>query len=196
MIFSNPSFPNTIFWVSDKLAIYRLDTTDLLNSTNIKKPQKLKLAPETMINELQVHPVLPLIFAGCADGVIRVYNYDTLEEYNPYQVKDKAQSSMTTLNFTTTGDFLLSGDDQGTVMIWDSAQVTKRTEGMLQNSLRTTLYPIVSAKWFTYKPFSETYRFVCLVQDCTAQLYQFQFADGNSFGRPGKSQIKSKINLL
>ena len=125
-----------------------------------------------------------------------MFNYENFEEYNPFQLKDKQNLSMTTLNFTISGDFLLSGDEQGTVMIWNTNKVTNKTEGTLQNTIRTTLYPIVSAKWFTYKPFSESYRFVCLVQDCTAQLYQFQFADGNSFGRPGKSKIKSKINLL
>jgi hypothetical protein len=103
---------------------------------------------------------------------------------------------MTTINFTISGDYLLSGDEQGAVMIWNSTNVNDSKEVKLENSLRTTLYPIVSAKWFTYKPFSETYRFVCLVQDCTAQLYQFQFADTSSYARVGKTRLKSKINLL
>lgn len=103
---------------------------------------------------------------------------------------------MTTINFTLSGDFLLSGDEQGGVMIWNSSRISNSVEGNLENSLRTTLYPIVSAKWFTYKPFSENYRFVCLVQDCTAQLYQFQFADSSTYDRPGKAKLKSKINLL
>jgi hypothetical protein len=111
-------------------------------------------------------------------------------------MKDKKTISITTINFTTSGDFLLSGDSEGGVVIWNSSSINSRTEGVPENSLRTTLFPIVSAKWFTYKPFSESYRFVCLVQDCTAQIYQFQFADGNSYGRPGMAKIKSKINLL
>ena len=152
---------------------------------------------EAMINEIQVHPNYPLLFLACADGIIRVFNYNTMDEYPSFQLKDKKQHcSITTLNFTLSGDFLLSGDEQGTVMIWNSDKINKSTEGNVENSIRTTLYPIVSAKWFTYRPFSENYRFVCLVQDCTAQLYQFQFADTSSYSRAEKSRLKSKINLL
>ena len=58
-------------------------------------------------------------------------------------------------------------------MIWNSDKINKSTEGNVEN-----------------------YRFVCLVQDCTAQLYQFQFADTSSYSRAEKSRLKSKINLL
>ena len=187
---------DTIFWITDKLTIYTLDAKDLMSATNVKKPKKLKLAQEIMINEIQVHPNYPLLYVACADGHIRVWNYENLNEYPSLKLKDKQPFSMTTINFSPKGDFLLSGDEQGGVMIWNSNQMTSENTGKLENSLRTTLYPIVAAKWFTYKPFSETYRFVCLVQDCTAQLYQFQFADSSSYSRPGMEKIKSKINLL
>ena len=63
-IFTSPAHPGTIFWVTDKLAIYKFSTHDLLGATNIKKPQKFKLATDAMINEIQVHPTLPLLFVA------------------------------------------------------------------------------------------------------------------------------------
>ena len=193
-IFLNPQYQNTIFWVTDKLTIYKLNTRDFLDILNIKKPMKLKYTGEPLINEIQLHPTLTLLFAACSDGYIRVWNYEDGTEYPSFKIKDKDPCSMTTINFAPKGDFLLSGDEQGAVMIWNS--IGDNNDYELENSLRTTLYPIVSARWFTYRPFSESYRFVCLVQDCTAQLYQFQFIENNSFSRTQKSKLKSKINLL
>ena len=44
---------------------------------------------EAMINEIQVHPNYPLLFLACADGIIRVFNYNTMDEYPSFQLKDK-----------------------------------------------------------------------------------------------------------
>jgi hypothetical protein len=63
-LFSTHLVPNTIFWVTDKLTIYTFDTRDLLSSTNIKKPKKLNLPKDVFINEIQIHPTMPLIFAA------------------------------------------------------------------------------------------------------------------------------------
>jgi hypothetical protein len=63
--------------------------------------------------------------------------------------------------------------------------------------------PIISCRWFSYKPFAENYRFVTLVKDGSAMLYQFQFVDRKAKshlyshgGANATKQVKSKINLL
>ena len=165
-IFAHPQINNTVLWVTDKLTIYKLNTRDYLDILNVKKPTKLKYSGDALINEIQLHPTLTLLFAACADGYIRIWNYEDGTEYPSFKIKDKDPWSMTTINFAPKGDFLLSGDEQGAVMIWNS--ISDANEFELENSLRTTLYPIVSARWFRYKPFSESYRFVYLVQDWTA----------------------------
>lgn len=132
----------------------------------------------------------------------RVYNYESLSELAAFGTKTTPERSMTTIDFTAKGDFLVSGDDQGNVIIWDTSDTIESDHREVENSLRTTIAPIVAAKWFRYKPFAENYRFICLVQDGTAQLYQFQFVDKNAKSaiyvhkKLGKNKLKSKINLL
>ena len=54
---------DVLFWVTDKLTIYKLNPRDMLSSTNMKRPQKLKLPNYIMINQMQIHPNFPLLFA-------------------------------------------------------------------------------------------------------------------------------------
>ena len=61
--------------------------------------------------------------------------------------------------------------------------------------------PIISCRWFTYKAFKENYRFVTLVKDGSAIIYEFQFIDKKAkshlyTGNTSKKQLQSKINLL
>ena len=62
---------DTIFWVTDRLTIYKLNPNDMLSSVNMKRPQKLKFPNEVMINQMQKHPNFPLLFVACNDGLIR-----------------------------------------------------------------------------------------------------------------------------
>ena len=54
---------DVLFWVTDKLTIYKINPRDMLSSTNMKRPQKLKLPNYIMINQMQIHPNFPLLFA-------------------------------------------------------------------------------------------------------------------------------------
>jgi WD40 repeat protein len=179
-IFSSPLVQDVIFWVTEKLAVYKLDNQDLTGTGQFKKSYKLKSSKDFHVNEFQIHPQLTLLFAACDDSMIRVFDYWSGNEYPAFKLPESQKWAITSLDFTFNGDFLLSGEDQGSVMIWDSSSLASSEDRYLANSLRTTMFPIVASKWFRYKPFADNYCFVSLVQDGTAQLYQFQFVDPNA----------------
>lgn len=124
-ILTSPQFENTVFCVTDRLAIYNINKP--------QKPQKLKLPSDVIVNQMQVHPVYGLLFVACSDGQIRVYDFATLKELPPYQLKDSASKSMTTIDFSISGDFLVAGDEQGNAIIWDTSQTKNNDDREIEN---------------------------------------------------------------
>ena len=56
------------------------------------------------------------------------------------------------------------------MLIWDTEKLIQ-TSGTMENSLKTTLSPIISVKWLSYAAFAENFRFVALTQDGIVQLF-------------------------
>jgi WD40 repeat protein len=93
-----------------------LDIGNLENPLTYKTPVKFKLNKTTVIC-LVSHPAFPVIYAGCSDGKIRIWNYETRKEILSLCLEQKPQP-MLCCDFTKQGDFLLSGDEEGAVLIW------------------------------------------------------------------------------
>ena len=103
-----------------------------------------------------------------------MWDYQRVAEINSlvstFAAKSGSECSALTLDFTAHGDFLLSGDAEGNVLIWDTEKLIQ-TSGTMENSLKTTLSPIISVKWLSYAAFAENFRFVALTQDGIVQLF-------------------------
>lgn len=53
-----------------------------------------------------------------------MFNYTDMTELEHYMLKDSQYKSITTIDFTPKGDFLVAGDELGNAIIWDTADVS------------------------------------------------------------------------
>ena len=160
--------------------IYHIDYSALM--TDEKKNSvytKLVLPKDSKVYDIVAHPNEKFIFAGCGNGVIRVYDYSDIKNIKelPTGIRDdeiknakNLNNSITSLDINSTGNFLLAGGENGFIYLWDAFSAIK-DKRILLNKSELPADSIFSVKFLRSKQFEGLKRFVCLTKKGKIYIY-------------------------
>lgn len=161
--------------------IYHIDYSCLINDEKKNSVYtKLVLPKESKVYDIVAHPNEKFIFAGCADGVIRVYDYSNNKNIKelPNGIIDSefinnnknGNNSIICLDINSTGNFLLAGSENGFIYLWDAFSAIK-DKRILLNKTELPSDSIFSVKFLRSKQFEGLKRFVCLTKKGKIYIY-------------------------
>ena len=101
----------------------------IFDLTTLKKVHELKHPGET--NGVTFTPDNKRLLSGCTDALIRVFDVESGQQTG--ELKGHEQGSVTDLQFTSDGKLLASSGNDGTVRLWNTADLDKPS---LQKTLR------------------------------------------------------------
>eukprot|EP00742_Colponemidia_sp_Colp-10_P006915 GILJ01007418.1.p1 GENE.GILJ01007418.1~~GILJ01007418.1.p1 ORF type:complete len:1809 (+),score=288.82 GILJ01007418.1:60-5486(+) len=181
------------FSVATKTNIYILDLDATEDVKAGRGMNKIKLPKTTVVNVLTCHPHEHVLVFGATDGQIRVWDINTLAEIQLLAdtgddhivtaarrastvLKRAALASIENLDFHSSGDFLLSSDGVGRVMLWNSSNLSTPLDGRLLGKFsRISSTSVLSARF----ALSADMRFYTLSKDGTVRLWSLGKGHGN-----------------
>ena len=166
--------------------IYHIDYSCLINDEKKNSVYtKLVLPKESKVYDIVAHPNEKFIFAGCADNIIRVYDYSNVKNIKelPNGIVDTESNnnksgnhSIICLDINYTGDFLLAGTEDGLIYLWDAFSAIK-DKSILLNKTELPSDSIFSVKFLRSKQFEGLKRFVCLTKKGKIYIYFIKSKD-------------------
>ncbi|CAG9324573.1 unnamed protein product [Blepharisma stoltei] len=179
--------------------IYILPIFPLAQQGFSKKPSKLKMTSKVIANHVVVQPMSSFLIAACSDGLIRVWNYQTIEEFLPiidsgtdqkankkiisHLMKKNILHQINCLEFNHNGSRLLSGDDAGVINAWNTSDITNY---LLDANIRISEQGILGVSWINDD------NFIGLIKEGTLILMQIsQQVSGST-----KRNLPSKIKIV
>jgi WD40 repeat protein len=157
-----------------------------LNYNNIKSNisyNKLVIPIGETVFDLVCHPSEKFIYAACSDSIIRIFDYskDFVEvkvglvdvilgkDNKPLRnqieiIKKNGILSVISLDINNTGTFLLSGNENGFIYLWDALSAIKNRRTLLAKE-RFSSAGILSVKFIKTKQFETLNRFICLTKE-------------------------------
>lgn len=161
--------------------IYHIDYSCLINDEKKNSVYtKLVLPRDSKVYDIVAHPNEKFIFAGCANGVIRVYDYSNTKNIKelPNGIIDSdfinnnksGNNSIICLDINSTGNFLLAGTENGFIYLWDAFSAIK-DKRVLLNKTELPSDSIFSVKFLRSKQFEGLKRFVCLTKKGKIYIY-------------------------
>ena len=183
---------------------------------------KINLPKDAKIYDIVVHPNEKFIFAGGADGYVRVYDYNNLKKIKELikpiydtsvEKKDfvprsvtaplknisspllvKEADPVTCLDINTIGSFLLVGTEKGNIYLWDAFQAIKNKNVLYKKeSLGDNIF---SCKFIKTKQFGNIQKFVCITKKGTLFIYFIISKDPKEKISSSKTTKISEKNLL
>ena len=152
--------------------IYHMDYSCLISDEKKSSVYtKLVLPKDSKVYDIVAHPNEKFIFAGCGDGAIRVFDYSNVKNIKelPNGIIDSdinnknGNISIISLDINSTGNFLLSGTENGFIYLWDAFSAIK-DKRILLNKTELPSDSIFSVKFLRSKQFEGLKRFVCLTK--------------------------------
>ena len=187
--------------------IYHIDYSGLINEEKKNSVYtKLVLPKDSKVYDIVAHPNEKFIFAGCADGSIRVYDYSNIKNIKelPNGIIDLdfinnnkgGNNSIISLDINSTGNFLLAGTENGFIYLWDAFSAIK-DKRVLLNKTELPSDSIFSVKFLRSKQFEGLKRFVCLTKKGKIYIYFIKSKDvENNINNITQSTLAKKdINL-
>lgn len=147
--------------------------------------QKLILPQNDTVFDLVCHPNEKYIFVACSDGVVHIFDYSDINKIlevkngivdiplNPDGKAPKNQAdlikknniqSVITIDINVAGNFLLSGNENGTIYLWDAFMAMKE-ERILFTKEHVSYSGVLSLKFLKTKQFQNLERFICLTKE-------------------------------
>jgi hypothetical protein len=177
--------------------IYHIDYSCLINDEKKNSVYtKIVLPKDSKVYDIVAHPNEKFIFAGCADGTIRVYDYVDSKNIKelPNGIIDSdhinnnksGNHSIICLDINSTGSFLLAGTEDGFLYLWDAFSAIK-DKRILLNKTELPSDSIFSVKFLRSKQFEGLKRFVCLTKKGKIYIY---------FIRPKVEDIDITVSTL
>ena len=170
--------------------IYHMDYSALVNDEKKSTVYtKIVLRKDSKVYDIVVHPNEKFIFAGCGDGMIRVYDYSNVKNIKelPNGIIDSdiannnksGNNSIISLDINSTGDFLLVGSENGYLYLWDAFSAIK-DKRILFNKTELPSDSIFSVKFLRSKQFEGLKRFVCLTKKGKIYIYFIKAKEENN----------------
>jgi hypothetical protein len=143
--------------------------------------QKLVLPKDESVYDLICHPSEKFIFAACSDSIIRIFDYSNISNIQEVKnglvdiplgkdnklLKNQAEmikksnlQSVITLDINYNGSYLLSGNENGNIYLWDALSAIKNKRLLLAKE-RFSGAGIFSVKFIKTKQFENLNRFIC-----------------------------------
>jgi len=159
-----------------------------INFDNIKNGvtyQKLVIPQNESVFDLCCHPQEKFIFVACSDSMIRLFDYSNrnlVEEVKnglvdvtmgkdnkPLKnqtelIKKNNLLSVITIDINSTGTYLLSGNENGYVYLWNALLAIKNRRVLLCKE-KFSGTGILSLRYLTTKQFANLNRFICLTKE-------------------------------
>jgi len=160
-----------------------------INFDNVKNNityNKLVIPEKETVFDLVCHPCEKFIFAGCSDSIIRIFNYsneneiveiktglvdiplgkDSKPQKNQAElIKKSGINSVVTMDFNSTGTYLLSGNENGWLYLWDSMQAIKGKRILLAKEKYSPMGVIYSIKLIKSRQYDNMNRFICITKE-------------------------------
>ena len=196
---------NSFFITAENMHnIYHIDYSCLINDEKKNSVYtKLVLPKDSKVYDIVAHPNEKFIFAGCADGTIRVYDYSNIKNIKelPNGIIDKdlgnnvksGNNSIICLDINSTGNFLLSGTENGFIYLWDAFSAIK-DKRILLNRTELPSDSIFSVKFLRSKQFEGLKRFVCLTKKGKIYIYFIKLKDEESNNINQSIMAKKELN--
>ena len=184
--------------------IYHIDYSCLINDEKKNSVYtKLVLPRDSKVYDIVAHPNEKFIFAGCANGVIRVYDYSNTKNIKelPNGIIDSdfinnnknGNNSIICLDINSTGNFLLAGTENGFIYLWDAFSAIK-DKRVLLNKTELPSDSIFSVKFLRSKQFEGLKRFVCLTKKGKIYIY-FIKSKEEDINITQSAMLKKEFNL-
>ena len=180
---------------------------------------KITLPKDSKIYDIVVHPNEKYIFAGFADGYVRIYDYNNIKKIkeltrpiidlpeekekdknikkdaNNYNVVIKDPDPVTCLDINTIGSYLLEGTEKGNLYLWDAFQAMK--EKKLLYKKETIGDTIFSCKFIKTRQFGNLQKFICISKKGTLFIYFILSKDDeDDINTSSKGKKKAEKKLL
>ena len=190
--------------------IYHMDYSALINDEKKSSVYtKLVLPKDSKVYDIVAHPNEKFIFAGCGDGIIRVYDYSNVKNIKelPNGITDSEKNNsnksgnnaIISLDINSTGDFLLVGSENGSIYLWDAFSAIKDKRTLL-NKTELPSDSIFSVKFLRSKQFEGLKRFVCLTKKGKIYIYFIKAKEednnNNNDNLAQSSIFKKEHNLI
>ena len=185
--------------------IYHIDYSGLINEEKKNSVYtKLVLPKDSKVYDIVAHPNEKFIFVGCGDGAIRVYDYSNVKNIKelPKGIIDSdfinsnkgGNNSIISLDINSTGNFLLTGTENGFIYLWDAFSAIK-DKRVLLNKTELPSDSIFSVKFLRSKQFEGLKRFVCLTKKGKIYIYFIKSKDDEKNTNNINQSIKKEVNL-
>jgi WD40 repeat protein len=174
---------NSLFFSAEGMRnIYHVNYDNIRNSINYNK---LVIPEKESVFDLVCHPNEKFIFAACSDSLIRIFDYSVStniievkvglvdvglgKDNKPVKnqselIKKNSLLSVISLDINTIGTYLLSGNENGFIYLWDAMLAIKNKRQLLAKE-RFSTAGILSIKFIKTKQFENLNRFICLTKE-------------------------------
>ena len=164
--------------------IYHIDYSLLIKGEKANSVYtKLILPKDKKVYDIVAHPNEKFLFVGCNDGIIRVFNYSVIKmvKESSTGIFDSSNnknnpSPIISLDVNSTGNYLISGTEDGFVYLWDAFLAIK-DKNVLLNKTEIPSDSIFSVKFLKSKQFENLQRFVCLTKKGKIYIYFIKSKD-------------------
>lgn len=193
--------------------IYHINFDNLKNNIVYNK---LVIPQNETVYDLVCHPNEKFIFAGCSDSLIRVFNYSNENAITEIKIglvdiplnkdgkpqKNQAElikksgiSSVLTMDFNNTGTYLLSGNENGMLYLWDSMQAIKGKRILLAKEKFSPLGIVYSIKFIKSRQYDNMNRFICITKEGKFHILNVITKEENGKIEPNNLIIKIFLNM-
>ena len=176
-----------------------------INYENIKNGityQKLVLPQGETVFDLVCHPNEKYIFVACSDSIVHIFDYSDITKIKEVKngivdvpltddgkvmknqaevIKNNNLMSVITIDINTTGNFLLTGNENGTIYLWDAFMAMKEKR-VLFTKEHISFSGILSLKFLRTKQFQNLERFICLAKEGKFSIFSIMNKE-NSIGK-------------
>ena len=182
-IIGSPLQRSLFISAESKRNIYNINFDNIKNNITYNK---LIIPEKETVFDLVCHPNEKFIFAACSDSIIRIFNYSNENEIKEIKIglvdvplgkdgkpqknqneiiKKSGINSVITMDFNNTGTYLLSGNENGWLYLWDSMQAIKGKRILLAKEKFSVMGIIYSIKFIKSRQYDNMNRFIFITTE-------------------------------
>jgi WD40 repeat protein len=207
---------NSLFFSAELMRnIYHIYYDNIKNTVSYKK---LVIPEHQTVFDLVCHPNEKFIFAGCSDSLIRIFDYSNPNKFveitnglvdvvlgkdnkppkNQNELIKKTNIlSVISLDINSNGHYLISGNENGFIYLWDAMVAIKNKRLLLEKEKLGN--GIMSVKFLRTRQFENLNRFIVLTKEGKFLICNIIMKDENnskiySIGKLYENSIFNAIN--
>lgn len=191
--------------------VYHINYASIKNGVTYNK---LVLPPNEIVFDLVCHPNEKYIFVACSDSLIHIFDYSDLTKIKEIKstlldsylstgtktakgdvdVKKMKLGGVIAMDINNTGNFLISGNENGNIYLWDAFSAVKEKESLL-TKLHISFSGVLGLKFLRTKQFQNLDRFICLTKDGKFSIFSVMNTDllRHSVTNPNRTYVFNKL---